>query len=413
MREPNRKLAARMAELRSRLINAEIGVLTGKPGNVTDADVRRWLRGETKWPQDRIRLGLEKVLSVSAVDLGFVPRRKHPVFPEEDPTRRRTLLNAAGGAALAVGVPDAAVPRRLGINDVRRFHQDYVAILRDDDAGRGPKRVENLAVELASRIQSALAQSTASARVQGMLHRLVAEVSCSAAFASLDAKTPQRARAHLDRALIFAGLSRDSEAAFHVWNHMFLTSSMRENHPEAVAGAEVMKRSSIARRDPLYASLGHLRNANALARVPARRSDALRALNDAERAFARATDRERPEWIRFYDSSEFDALSAFVWVALGEYERSEYCLHRTLASIPREKIRDRALYTAHLSLVQARQGDVELAGATGRQAYVTLPSTSEQGRVIRTLAATRKVLVSSGSKVSEVVNWIEESAEWI
>ncbi|MFI1886657.1 XRE family transcriptional regulator [Streptomyces jumonjinensis] len=419
MSQPNRKLAARMEELRlkqrelARLINAEIGVLTGKPGNVTDADVRRWLRGETKWPQDRIRIGLERVLSASAVDLGFVPRKKRPVPPEEDPMRRRTLLNAAGGAALAGGIPDATAPRRLGINDVRRFHQDYVAVLRDDDAGRGSKRVENLAVELASRIQSALAQSTASARVQGMLHGLVAEVISSAAFASLDAKAPQRARAHLDRALTFAGLSRDSEAAFHVWNHMFLTSSMQENHPEAVAGAEVMKRSSIARRDPLYASLGHLRNANGLARLPARRSDALRALNDAERAFARASDQERPEWIRFYDSSEFDALSAFVWAALGEHARSEYCLHRTLASIPKEKIRNRALYTAHLSLAQARQGDFELAGVTGRQAYVTLPSASGSGRTIRTLAATRKVLVASGSNASEIVEWIEESAEWI
>ncbi|QDY81343.1 hypothetical protein FQU76_27895 [Streptomyces qinzhouensis] len=245
-----------------------------------------------------------------------------------------------------------------------------------------------------------------------MLHRLVAEVTCSAAFASLDAKAPQRARTHLDRALTFAVLSRDSEAAFHVWNHMFLASSMGENHPEAVAGAEVMKRSSIARRDPLYASLGHLRNANGLARVPARRSDALRALSDAERAFARASDQERPEWIRFYDSSEFDALCGFVWVALGEHERSEYCLHRTLASISKEKTRDRALYTAHLSLAQAKQGDLELAGATSRQAYVTLPLTSESGRTIRTLTATRKVLVASGSQASEVVEWIEESAEW-
>ncbi|MFF3453217.1 XRE family transcriptional regulator [Streptomyces sp. NPDC002730] len=414
MPEDNEKLADRMEQLGigqaelARQVNAEIELLTGKLGRVTDADVRRWLRGKTKWPQDRIRLPLERVLTASSEDLGFVPRKK-----EADPVHRRTFLHAASGSAIALGTSGISDHGRLGISDVRRFHQDYVANLRADEAGRGSKRVENLAVELASRIESALAVSTASTRVRNMLHRLAAEVISSAAFASLDASAPQRARVHLDRALTFAGLSRDSEAMFHVWNHMFLTSSMRENHPEAVAGAEVMKRSSVARRDPLYASLGHVRNANGLARLPARRSDALRALNDAERAFARATEQQRPEWVSFYDSSEFDALSSFMWTALGDHGRAEYCLHRTLASLPDGMARNRALYTAHLALAQARQGELELASATGRKAYVMLPSASGSRRTTNTLAATRNVLVASGSKAPEVAEWVEESAQWI
>ncbi|MFE4176878.1 hypothetical protein ACFRR7_33365 [Streptomyces sp. NPDC056909] len=272
MPQVNRKLADRIAELGfsqaelARRVNVEIEFLTGRLGNVTDADVRRWLRGETKWPQERIRLSLERVLSTRAEDLGFVPRRKSTAPPEEDPVHRRTFLSAASGSILPVGTSGTSSHGRLGSNDVRRFHQDYVVILRHGDAGRGSQKVENLAVELASRIQSALSLSTASTRVRDMLHRLAAEVISSAAFASIDASAPQRARAHLDKALTFAGLSRDSEAMYNVWNHMTLTSSQRENHAEAVAGAEVMKRSSIARRDPLYASLGHMRNANGLGR---------------------------------------------------------------------------------------------------------------------------------------------------
>lgn len=419
MPQVNQVLADRIAELGlkqaelARLINTEIELLTGKPGNVTDADVRRWLRGETKWPQDRIRLCLERVLSARAEDLGFVPRKKSSAPPEEDPVHnRRRFLSAASGSVLAVGTSSASNHGQLGINDVRRFHQDYVAILRHDDAGQGPLKVENLAVELASRIQSALAVSTASTRVRDMLYRLAAEVISSAAFASIDDGAPQRARAHLDKALTFAGLSRDSEAMYHVWNYMFLTSSQRENHPEAVAGAEVMKRSSVARRDPLYASLGHMRNANGLARLP-RQSEALRALKDAERAFARATDQQRPEWIRFYDSSEVDALSSFVWTALGDHGRAEYCLHRTLATIPDGMIRNRALYTAHLALAQARQEELELACATSRQAYMMMPPSSGSQRTAKTLAATRRVLIASGSEAREVTEWIEESAEWI
>ncbi|MFJ5227421.1 XRE family transcriptional regulator [Streptomyces sp. NPDC088400] len=418
----NRQLADRIAELGlsqaelARQVNAEIDLLTAKPGNVTDSDVRRWLRGRTKWPQDRIRLCLERVLSARAEDLGFVPRKKSSAPSEEDPLRRRTFLSAASGSVLVVGASDTSDHGRrgfnLGINDVRRFHQDYVAILRRDDAGRGTQQVENLAVELASRIQSALAVSTASTRLQDMLYRLAAEVISSAAFASIDASAPQRARVHLGQALTFAGLSRDSEAMYHVWDHMTLTSSQRENHAEAVAGAEVLKRSSIARRDPLYSFLGHMRCANGLARLR-RRSEALRALSDAERAFARIADQQRPEWVRFYDNSEVDALSSFTWTALGDHGRAEYCLHRTLAAIPGGRVRNRALYTAHLALAQARQGDLELACATSRRAYVMLPPSSGSRRTINTLAATRKVLVASGSKTPEVIEWIEESGQWI
>ncbi|WP_245689376.1 XRE family transcriptional regulator [Streptomyces chattanoogensis] len=418
MTQGNRKLAARIAELGfsqaelARQINAEIELLTGKPGNVTDADIRRWLRGKTKWPQDRIRLCLEKVLDAGAEDLGFVPRKKRIAPPEEDPVHRRALLTAASGTALAIAAPYTPTHGRLGTNDVRRFHQDYVAILRKEQAVGGSRKVENVAAELASRIQSTLAVSSCSTRVRNMLHQLAAEVISSAAFAAIDARSPQRARTHLDKALTFASLSRDSETMFLIWNHLILTSGQRENYAEAVAGAEVMKRSSAARRDPLYASFGHIRNAIGLARLR-HRSEALRALNDAERSFARSADAPGPEWIKFFDASEMDALSSFAWSALGDHGRAEYCLHRTLAAIPDGMARNRALYTAHLSLAQARQGDLELACATGRQAHALLPPSSGSRRIANTQAATRKVIVASGSKSPEVVEWIEESSHWI
>ncbi|MGH4035838.1 XRE family transcriptional regulator [Actinomycetota bacterium Odt1-20B] len=403
MAQENRRLAERVAELcfsqaeLARQVNSEIGILTGKPGSVTDSDVRRWLRGDTKWPQERIRLCLEKVLGLDAEALGFVP------------VHRRRSLSATSGSALAIATP----PARLGINDVRRFHQDYMAILRRDQVGGGARKVENLAVELASRTQSALAMASASPRVRGLLHRLAADVLSSAAFAAIDASSPGRARAHLDKALAFAGLSRHSETAYHVWNNLTLTSSQRENHAEAVAGAEVMKRSSVARRDPLYASLGHMRNANGLARLQ-HRSEALRALSDAERSFARSIEDQPTEWqwIEFYDASEIDALASFMWTALGDHGRAEYCLHRALAALPDDMVRNRALYTAHLSLAQARQGELELACATGRQAYKMLPPASGSKRTTNTLAATRNVLVASDARAPEVVEWIEESVQW-
>ncbi|MER8116346.1 XRE family transcriptional regulator [Streptomyces sp. NPDC094031] len=415
----NRKLKDRMRQLGygqaelARQVSTEIEVLTGAPGKVGDADVRRWLRGETKWPQDRIRLSLERVLSAPAEDLGFVPRKKKSARLEGAAVQHRGLLVSTGRSVRALGTPGSSEHGRLGVHDIRRFHRDYVTILRHDDAGWcGPTEVENLAVELASHIESALIAFTPTTRLRQKLFRLIAEVISTAAAASIDARAPRRARMHLDRALAFAGLSRDSEAAYHVWNYMFLAASQRENHAEAVAGAEVMKRSSIARRDPLYTSLGHMRNANGLARLR-RPSEALRALKDAERAFARADDQERGEWMRFYDNSEFEALSSFVWAALRDHRRAEYNLHRSLASLPDDRTRNRALYTAHLALIQAKQDELELACATGRQVFELLPSPVGSRRTANTLAATRKVLVASGSKAAEVTGWIEESGQWI
>ncbi|AZM50807.1 hypothetical protein DMB38_16095 [Streptomyces sp. WAC 06738] len=284
-----------------------------------------------------------------------------------------------------------------------------MGILRLDRTVGGSRTVESLATELARRIQSALAAGGASARVRDGLHRLAAEALASAAFAAIDASAPQRARGHLDKAMTLASLSRDSGTAFRIWDHLMLTSSQRENHGEAAAGADVMKRSTAARRNPLYASLGHLRNANALARLRLR-TDALRAHGLAEKNFERRADVPHSDWISFYGRAEFDAQSSYMWTAMGAHDRAEFCLHRTLAALSEGQVRDRALYTAHLALAQARQGELESACATGAKAYALLPSGSK--RTSHTLALTREMVATSGSRAPEVVEWIEVSGRW-
>lgn len=414
----NAKLAARIAALGfsqaelARKINVAIGRLTGSPGSVTDADVRRWLRYDTKWPQDRIRLCIEEVLDASSEELGFIPRhKKSRTSSEGEPVqRRRELLAAAGATGLSLAVPQATPRGRLGIADVHRFQQDYVSILRLDRTVGGSRTVERLGTELALRIQSAVAAGGgASTRVREGLHRLAAETLASAAFAAIDASSPRRAREYLDKAMTLAGLSRDSETAFRIWDHLMLTSSQCENHAEAAAGADVMRRSAAARRNPLFASLGHMRNANALARLRLR-PDALRAHGLAEKHFERRAGEPHSDWIRFYSRAEFDAQSSYMWTALGNHDRAEFCLHRTLAALPGKLVRDRALYTAHLALAQAQQGEVELACATGARANALLPSGSK--RTSNTLARTREVLAASGTRAPEVVEWIEVSRRW-
>ncbi|MFJ6521003.1 helix-turn-helix domain-containing protein [Streptomyces filamentosus] len=391
----------------ARQMNVALEELGGRPGDVSARTVRNLLNGSTRRPIGRTCAALEAVFGCPVSALGFDPPRT--AAQAEDPVHRRTFLVAATGTAVAAATP----PRRsrLGQSDASRLHGEYAELLRDDARVGGERRIENKAVELAVRIQSSLAGGGASDRVRRQMYRLASDATCLAAFAAIDARAPQRARTHLDKALPLAGLARDGEAVYRVWDHLMLTSSQRENHAEAAAGAEVMKRSPVARRDPLYASLGHMRHANALARLD-QRTEALRAMNLAEKAFGRARGEQPPDWISFYSPSEFDALSSYFWTALGDHTRAEFCLHRTLSAIPGDMVRNRALYTAHLSLAQARQGEVELAAATGRRVYEMLLPASGSLRTTKTLAVTRQVIEATGTKAPEAVSWIEESRRW-
>ncbi|MEU2453874.1 helix-turn-helix transcriptional regulator [Streptomyces sp. NPDC012765] len=388
----------------ARQMNAALLELTGRLGDVSARTVRNLLNGSSRRPIARTCIALEEVFACPVADLGFsLPRT---AAHAEDSVHRRTLLLAATGTAAALAAP--ARRAQLGQSDADRFQLEYADLLREDSQLGGARRIENRAVELATRIQSSLAGGSASDRVRRQSYRLASDVTCLAAFGAIDARAPRRARTHLDQALTLAGLSRDAEAMYRVWDHLMLASSQRENHAEAAAGAEVMKRSSVSRRDPLYASLGHMRHANALARLH-QPAESLRALTRAEAAYARARSGQSAEWITFYSRAEFDALSSYVWTALGDHERAESCLHRTLASIPAGMVRNKALYTAHLSLAQARQGEVELACATGRRAQALLLPASGSQRTVNTLSVTRQVIEATGTKAPEAASWIEES----
>ncbi|MGG7569253.1 XRE family transcriptional regulator [Streptomyces sirii] len=413
----NRKLAAAMAECHmgqaelARCVNAEIESLTGREGHVTDRDVRRWLSGETQWPQAKQRLSMEKALGRSAIELGFVPRSKNAAqAPLEDPVHRRAFIAAATGTAVAATA--GASRARLGQSDVNRFHVEYEKIIAQDQKLGGATNVENDAVELAMRIKSSLAGGGASTWVRTKLYCLASDVTCSAAFAAIDAQARSRARNHLDSAVTFAGLSGGSETQYHVWNHIAMVAGQRNDFAEVSAAADAAKSLAIAKKDPLYASLAHMRSAHAHAGSRDRNA-ALGALGAAERSFGRHMAIERPPWITFYDEAEFDGLTSIVWLRLGAPDRAEYHLHRALGAIRPHLIRNRTYYTAHLSLAQAKQGDLELACSTGETAAELLAKVRGSKRTTDTLADVRKLVVSSGSREPSVLDWAERAQAWI
>ncbi|MBB1245825.1 hypothetical protein GL263_20035 [Streptomyces durbertensis] len=243
------------------------------------------------------------------------------------------------------------------------------------------------------------------------MYCLVAHVTCSAAFAAIDARARRRARDHLDAAVTYAGLSGDSDTQFHVWNHLALVAGQRNDFAEVAAAADAARAQRIARTDPLYASLAHMRRASAYAQSRDR-SAALRALGSAERSFGRHDRVERPPWIRFYDGAEFDGLSSIVWLHLGRPDRAEYHLHRAIGRLRPDLVRNQAYYTAHLALAQARQGELELAGATGERSADLLTKARGSRRTTDALADVRGILASSGSREPGVRAWVERAEAW-
>ncbi|WP_308294914.1 hypothetical protein [Streptomyces sp. JJ66] len=294
-----------------------------------------------------------------------------------------------------------------------RFEAEHARIVAQDQALGGAQRVENDAVELAMRIKSALSRGVAASMwVRTKLYCLASDVTCSAAFAAIDAQARTRARGHLDAAVTYAGLSGNSETQYHVWNHLSIVAGQRNDHAEVSAAADAAKSQSIAKKDLLYASLAHLRNARAHAGRQDR-SAALRALRAAEGSFDRHASVQRPRWIEFFDGAELDGLTSIVWLRLGEPDRAEYHLHRALGAIQPERVRNRTYYIAHLSLSQARQGDFESACHTADQAAELLGCVRGSKRTTDTLASVRKLVVSSGTKEPSVLDWAERAQAWI
>ncbi|MGQ4388593.1 hypothetical protein [Streptomyces sp. SAS_270] len=98
----NRELVAAMEELDmsqaelARRVNAETQQLTGKEGSVTDRDIRRYLRGETAWPHQKQRIGLERVLGRPATELGFIPRSRRTRQSRPEETSQRPVPGRLG-----------------------------------------------------------------------------------------------------------------------------------------------------------------------------------------------------------------------------------------------------------------------------------------------------------------------------
>ncbi|MFF4403435.1 XRE family transcriptional regulator [Streptomyces sp. NPDC001404] len=350
----------------ARLLNSEIGAVTGKTGRLTEGTIRKWRSGEIRWPRTIQRVVLTRVSDRPAADLGFV----HPSAPpEEDAVLRRTFIASSVGIAAAAPL---LTPRpAIGTSDVRRLQQRVARVTALDDQHGGDQAMETAALDIAQRAL-ALQQQSATERIRSRLYSVAADCFALASWSCIDARAPERAQQHLERAMTLAGLGRDSAAQFRIWGFMSMLSVQWGEHVHALAAAQAGRATGAARRDSLLASLAHARTAEAHARLgdhqAARRSTAL-----AEAALVKAPDIARPDWISYYTRGELNGLTGFVLALAGSHQEAEAHFHQCVSALRPDQHRNRAFYSTRIALEQLAQGDAEEAVHTAL-AVVTMPT---------------------------------------
>lgn len=375
------------AELAERVNLATHGT-PRQPGSVGERTVFRWLSGENKSPQRRLRDALESVTGKSIIELGFVPRRKLPAFhpdPAEGTVLRRTFISMATATTLAAASQQSAVGARptLGSPDVDRLREHLSELwLADDQVGGGPA-LEQRASALADRTLSMQQNGSASQRVRSRLYALAAAFELAAMFAALDSRRLSSAQRHLEKSVTLAGMSGDPQVQHQAWRQASMLAGQRGRYTDAMAAAEACGATRVNRSDPLYASLTHSRIALAASNL-GDRPRAQRALERAAVSFARADmAAPRPASVAFYTPGELHGLSGLVHYRLGIADQAEFHTHRCLSALREDQHRNRAYYRAHAALTQVAQGDFDEAVATA--ASVAAPSDATSGRVTHLL----------------------------
>ncbi|ASQ94823.1 hypothetical protein CGL27_18705 [Streptomyces sp. 11-1-2] len=384
----------------------------GYEGTVSDRTVRNWLTGKTGWPHPRQRAALEAVSGCTAEELGFVPPvRRCPTTEPEEPVRRRNFLTATTGTTAAVAVPLVA-QHSVGTSDVIRLRSGLDALVALDAKRGGHDELERMA--LAGAAEALEKQKLgASQRIRQRLFSVAADYTCQAAWSAIDDKRTDRARGLLDRALYLAGMAKDPTAELEAWNLYSSLSHHRGAYTEAVHCGYAAQATAIARRDPFYGSLAHVRTALAHSTLGERQA-ALRSLGCAHEALGKASLNDpRPIWTAFYGPGELLALTAIVRDNIGEPVEGEAASHQALAGIPKAFRRNRALATARLALTQLHQRDIDQACATASTVFELMAGHPIPGRMRSLLGDYYRDLITVAPDAGVAREWGDRyRSEW-
>ncbi|MFJ9613156.1 XRE family transcriptional regulator [Streptomyces noursei] len=350
-------------------VNSAVADLTGRAGGLDGSSVRDWKAGRVRWPKSASRVALEKVTGLPATALGFVPRGRTPVSalapPSDDAVERRRFIAAGTALAAAAGTPMFASNHRVGTSDVERLQRRFSEIVVSDHRHGGRLDIEQKAASFADEALALQNSGSASQRVRSYVYGCAAAFQSSAMWAAIDGRRYKGAIGHMREAQALAELAADPAIKFRIWSHAGTLYRHLGRPAEAIAANDVARSLSITRRDPMFACLGHARQAATYGLV-GDTTAVRRTLGRAQEAFERADPScPRPAWMTAVgDGAELESLALAAHLGLGEFERAEARAHQSLALLRPRMQRDRALNTARLALAQLGQGDLEPAITT-------------------------------------------------
>ncbi|MFE9609098.1 XRE family transcriptional regulator [Streptomyces sp. NPDC006012] len=386
--------------------------LTGRFGGHDGSSVRAWKAGRVRWPKSATRKALEDVTGLPATALGFVPRGRTPATPsppQEDPdVNRRTLVGGMTAAAVAAAVPGTAAPRRIGMSDVERLQRRFSEVIVSDVRHGGKLGIEQRAAALADEALNLQNAGGASQRVRSNLYACAASFRSSAMWAAIDGRRYDDAQRHMRVAQALAEMSGDQAIKFRIWSHAGSMYRHMGRPADALASNDVARGLHIARRDPLFACLGHARQAATYGLVgdaPA----AQHALGRAQDALGRADrDAVRPVWMTAVrDGAEFETLALAAHLRLGNFAQAETHAHRSLTLLRPLMLRDRAINTARLAVAQLGQGEVDSAVATAMKIPAEIAA---HARVTQTLQQFGDALRATAPSSPSVQTWADHTA---
>ncbi|MFI8450477.1 hypothetical protein [Streptomyces erythrochromogenes] len=278
---------------------------------------------------------------------------------------RRTFITASTGALVSAGPSLLAAPRRVGMADVALIQQRFCDVIASDHRHGGQRDIEMRAAALADEALVLQKVGTASQRVRASLYASAAGFRSSAMWAAIDGRRFGDAGNHMREAQLLAELSGDPTIKFRIWSHAGTMYRHLGRPAEAAAANDVARSLTVARRDPMFTSLGMARHAAIHAaagdRVAVRRSFA-----QAWEALHRADPGEvRPVWrTAFYDPAEIESLALSAFSLLGDWATAEAHGHRCLAGLRLHMVRSKAITMVRLARAQLEQREVEAAVET-------------------------------------------------
>ncbi|MFI1305562.1 XRE family transcriptional regulator [Streptomyces sioyaensis] len=350
-------------------VNSAVGELTGNVGGLDGSSVRDWKAGRVRWPKSATRVALEKVTGLPATALGFVPRGRAPSSapapPPEDPVERRRFLAAGTALAAAAATPASGSHRRIGKSDVERLQCRFDDIVARDHRHGGQSGIEQKAAALADEALALQSSGSATQRVRAYVYGCAAAFRSSAMWAAIDGRRYGDAVTHMREAQALAEMAADPTIKFRIWSHAGTLYRHMGRPSEAIAANDVARNLLITRRDPMFACLGHARQA-ACYGLTGEATAVQRALGHAQDALDRADPGlARPAWMTAVSNgAELESLALAAHLSLGKFEQAESHAHRSLALLRPYMQRDRALNIARLARAQLGQGEIDPAVAT-------------------------------------------------